>query len=126
MLTNFYKFLSFNFFFLHFINRKTPSKEMKAALKVINDSLQKSSKSNNLKNANGIVQKEWFQISSTDKANPMDVEDYLDCFEEYSNLLLKYVVNMTDSNVSENFHYHLCNKILIFLIFNFYYLLLLG
>lgn len=70
-------------------------------MKVINDSLQKSStKQSNLKNANGIVQREWFQISSTDSANPLDVEDYLDCFEEFSNGLLKYIVNLKDGNVS--------------------------
>lgn len=73
---------------------------MQAALKVINDSLQKSSTTtNSLKNANTIVQKEWFLISSTDAANPHHVEDYLDCFEEYSSGLLKYMVNLIDSNV---------------------------
>jgi hypothetical protein len=40
------------------------------------------------------------QISSTASANPLDVEDYLDCFEEMSNILLEYVVNMTDMSVS--------------------------
>lgn len=74
---------------------------MLAALKVINDSLFKSSSaaSGNLTNANKIVQKEWFQISSTESANPNDVEDYLDCFEEYSSELLRFVVNSPDSNV---------------------------
>ncbi|XP_055372370.1 KN motif and ankyrin repeat domain-containing protein 1 isoform X2 [Condylostylus longicornis] len=86
--------------------KASPSKEMKAALKVINDSLQKStSKSNNLKNANAIVQKEWFKISSVDKANPLNVEDYLDCFEDYSMLLLKYMVNLTDVNGNTAMHY---------------------
>lgn len=74
---------------------------MLAALKVINDSLQKLQHlPTNLKNANKIVQKEWFHISSTESANPLDVEDYLDCFEEFSPGLLKYVVNLSDSNVS--------------------------
>lgn len=68
---------------------------------MINDSIQKSTiNSNHLKNANNIVQKEWFKVSSTDTANPHDVEDYLDCFEEFSNHLLRYIVNLTDSNVS--------------------------
>jgi hypothetical protein len=40
------------------------------------------------------------QISSTASANPLDVEDYLDCFEEMSSTLLEYVVNMTDVSVS--------------------------
>ena len=30
----------------------------------------------------------------------MDVEDYLDCFEEMSSILLEYVVNMTDTELS--------------------------
>jgi hypothetical protein len=40
------------------------------------------------------------QISSTASANPLDVEDYLDCFEEMSGTLLEYVVNMVDMSVS--------------------------
>lgn len=75
---------------------------MLAALKVINDSLHKTSAgtSANLVNASKIVQKEWFQLSSTETANPNDVEDYLDCFEEYSSELLRYMVNLADTNVS--------------------------
>jgi hypothetical protein len=42
----------------------------------------------------------FLQISSTASANPLDVEDYLDCFEEMSSILLEYVVNMTDMSVS--------------------------
>lgn len=82
-------------------NRVKPSKEMQSALKVINDSLQKGQHlATTLKNANKIVQKEWFRISSTEDSRPFEVEDYLDCFEEYSPNILKYVVNLTDSNVS--------------------------
>lgn len=74
---------------------------MQAALKVINDSLLKGQHlATTLKNANKIVQKEWFRISSTENAQPFEVEDYLDCFEEYSPNLLKYMVNLTDANVS--------------------------
>lgn len=74
---------------------------MQAALKVINDSLLKNQHiATTLKNANKIVQKEWFRVSSTETSQPLDVEDYLDCFEEYSPNLLKYVVNLTDANVS--------------------------
>lgn len=77
---------------------------MQAALKVINDTLQKSNQvSTNLRNANKIVQKEWFRVSSTENAQPLDVEDYLDFFEEYSTNLLKYVVNLSDANVSPLF-----------------------
>lgn len=74
---------------------------MQAALKVINDMLQKSNQvSTNLRNANKIVQMEWFRVSSTENAQPLGVENYLDFFEEYSANLLKYVVNLSDANVS--------------------------
>lgn len=84
----------------------SPSKEMQAALKVINDSLLKGQHlATTLKNANKIVQKEWFRISSTEDAQPFEVEDYLDCFEEYSPNLLKYMMNLTDANVRyKNFY----------------------
>ncbi|XP_031630947.1 KN motif and ankyrin repeat domain-containing protein 4 isoform X2 [Contarinia nasturtii] len=84
----------------------TPSKEMQAALKVINDSLLKGQHlATTLKNANKIVQKEWFRISSTETAQPFEVEDYLDCFEEFSPNLLKYMVNLTDANGNTCMHY---------------------
>lgn len=81
-----------------------PSKEMQAALKVINDSLMKGQHLETiLKNANKVVQKEWFRISSTENAQPHQVEDYLDYFEEFSPDLLKYIVNLTDANVSRTY-----------------------
>jgi hypothetical protein len=40
-------------------------------------------------------------MSSTSKANPLDVEDYLDCFEDVSNELLEHIVNMSDNSVSQ-------------------------
>lgn len=75
---------------------------MKAALKVINDSLQKynNNKSGNLKSANSVVQKEWFTVSSTDTADALQVEDYLDYIDNISTALFKHVVNMIDTNVS--------------------------
>ncbi|XP_037044610.1 uncharacterized protein LOC119080396 isoform X1 [Bradysia coprophila] len=86
--------------------KAVPNKEVLAALKVINDSLQKTNNyETNLKNANRIVQREWFRLSSTDTANPLDVEDYLDCFEEFSTNLLKYMVNLADTNGNTAMHY---------------------
>ncbi|XP_070512371.1 KN motif and ankyrin repeat domain-containing protein 2 isoform X2 [Cardiocondyla obscurior] len=85
-----------------------PSKEMQAAMKVLNDSIKKSPSRNishQLKNATNIIQQEWFKISSTSNANPLDVEDYLDRFEEYSSTLLEYVVNMTDTSGNTAMHY---------------------
>ncbi|XP_029056574.2 KN motif and ankyrin repeat domain-containing protein 3 isoform X1 [Osmia bicornis bicornis] len=85
-----------------------PSKEMQAAMKVLNDSLKKSPSKNishQMKNAINIIQQEWFKISSTVNANPLEVEDYLDCFEECSSCLLEYIVNMTDSSGNTAMHY---------------------
>ncbi|XP_076177002.1 KN motif and ankyrin repeat domain-containing protein 2 kank isoform X2 [Ptiloglossa arizonensis] len=85
-----------------------PSKEMQAAMKVLNDSLKKSPSKNishQMKNAVNIIQQEWFKISSTVNANPLEVEDYLDCFEECSSSLLQYIVNMTDSSGNTAMHY---------------------
>ncbi|CAL7936593.1 unnamed protein product [Xylocopa violacea] len=85
-----------------------PSKEMQAAMKVLNDSLKKSPSKNishQMKNAINIIQQEWFKVSSTLNANPLEVEDYLDCFEECSSSLLEYIVNMTDSSGNTAMHY---------------------
>lgn len=79
---------------------------MQAAIKVVNDSLQKGQNKNlknQLKNATNIIQQEWFKISSLVTANPLDVEDYLDAFEDVSSPLLEYIVNMTDASVSFKF-----------------------
>lgn len=85
-----------------------PSKEMQGAMKVLHDSLQKANNhSKNIKNttAINIIQQEWFKISSLVTANPLDVEDYLDAFEEYSSILLQYIVNMTDDSGNTAMHY---------------------
>lgn len=73
---------------------------MFAALKVINDSLLKAPNTTNISAATKIVQVEWFQISSKDDANAMAVEDYVDCFEEFSPRLLRFMINLADTNVS--------------------------
>lgn len=89
-------------------NRKkaVPSKEMQGALKVLNDSLQKNpSKSLKNQSAVNIVQQEWFKISSLVTANPLDVEDYLDAFEDMSSILLQYIVNMIDVSGNTAMHY---------------------
>ncbi|GJQ67460.1 hypothetical protein Trydic_g5119 [Trypoxylus dichotomus] len=88
--------------------KAVPSKEMQAAMKVLNDSLQKGQTKNienQLKNAINIILQEWFKISSLVTADPLDVEDYLDCFEDISSALLKYIVNMVDSSGNTAMHY---------------------
>ncbi len=92
-------------------NRKKaePSKEMKAALKVLNDSIGKASTpASQVTNAVNIIQQEWFRTSSTKQSNPLDVEDYLDAVEAMTGKgteLLARVVNMTDVNGNTALHY---------------------
>lgn len=86
----------------------TPSKEMCAALKVLNDSIaiRKSSNPMQSTNAVNIVQQEWFKISSTKGSNPLNVEDYLDFLEaDMSKELLSRIVNLTDVNGNTALHY---------------------
>lgn len=80
---------------------------MMSALKVINDHLQKNPEpvESQIQSAREIAACEWFQISSTEKANPDDVEDYLDYFEEQSWELLEYMVNLKDKNGNMAMHY---------------------
>jgi hypothetical protein len=87
--------------------KATPSKEMRSALKVLNDSLmRKSSNPVQSTNAVNIVQQEWFKISSTKGSNPLDVEDYLDAIElDMSKELLERTVNLTDVNGNTALHY---------------------
>merc|ERR1712013_963201 len=73
-------------------NRKkgVPSKEMKGALKVLNDSLSKGASRSNAQvtNAVNIIQQEWFKTSSTKQSNPLD-----------------QVVNLADVNGNTALHY---------------------
>lgn len=90
-------------------NRKKvePSKEMKGALKVLNDSLSRGASRSNAQvtNAVNIIQQEWFKSSSTKQSNPLDVEDYLDSIEEMSRELLDQVINLADVNGNTALHY---------------------
>ncbi|XP_014256373.1 KN motif and ankyrin repeat domain-containing protein 3 isoform X2 [Cimex lectularius] len=89
-----------------------PSKEMRGAMKVLNDALQHSPFEDfpkHMKTAVNIIQQEWFKISSVTTSNPLHVEDYLDCFEEISSTLLEYIVNMTDVTGNTAMHYAVSN-----------------
>ncbi|RWS16348.1 KN motif and ankyrin repeat domain-containing protein 1-like isoform X1 [Dinothrombium tinctorium] len=90
-----------------FMFRAEPSKELKAALKVLNDSLLKPERANKSATTKSlqIIEKEWFRISSQKDSMSNVVEDYLDCFETYSKHLLNQVVNLTDSNGNTAMHY---------------------
>jgi len=89
-----------------------PSKEMMAALKVLQDSLPRgarktSANRNNAQttNAVNIIQQEWFKLSSTKTSKALDVEDYLDAIENMSRDLLEQVVSMVDVNGNTALHY---------------------
>lgn len=82
-----------------------PSKEMQGAMKVLNDSLQKQTKLPKNHRAIDIIQQEWFKISGVVTADPLDVEDYLDAFEDMSSMLLDCIVNMTDASGNTAMHY---------------------
>ncbi|XP_050711968.1 uncharacterized protein LOC126996022 isoform X2 [Eriocheir sinensis] len=90
------------------VSRKkaVPSREMKAALKVLNDSIGKPVRSGQqLTNALNIIQREWLKVSSQKDADPHAVEDYMDAFEEFSKNLLQRVVNLADVNGNTAMHY---------------------
>ncbi|CAL4064705.1 unnamed protein product, partial [Meganyctiphanes norvegica] len=83
-----------------------PPREMKAALKVLNDAIGKPARSGQqLTNALNIVQREWLKVSSQKDANPHVVEDYMDVFEDFSKQLLQRVVNLSDVNGNTAMHY---------------------
>merc|ERR550525_1611143 len=85
-----------------------PSKEMRGALKVLNDSLGRPSASRSsaqITNAVNIIQQEWFKTSSTKQSIPRIVEDYLEAIEGMSRELLDQVVNLADVNGNTALHY---------------------
>merc|ERR1712223_1386212 len=92
-----------------------PSKEMRAALKVLNDSFARRPgnpvrPTSQVTNAVNIIQQEWFKTSSTKQSNPLSVEDYLDAIEDLAGSgsgreLLSRIVNMTDVNGNTALHY---------------------
>jgi KN motif and ankyrin repeat domain-containing protein len=86
---------------------------MKAALKVLNDSVhrpQSRTHSKQLVNAIEIVRREWVQISSTKDANAHVVEDYMDYVESLSMELLERVANMADNNGNTALHYAVSHR----------------
>lgn len=87
--------------------RIEPSKEIKAALKVLNDSLikpEKANKSASIKSLS-IIEKEWFKVAADKTSDPHTVEGYIDCFETFSKHLLNRVVNLDDKSGNTAIHY---------------------
>ncbi|XP_032793772.2 KN motif and ankyrin repeat domain-containing protein 3 isoform X2 [Daphnia magna] len=84
-----------------------PSMEMKAALKVLNDSIHRPQRGSSklLVNAIEIVRREWIQVSSTKEADAHSVEDYMDYIESLSMALLERVANLSDNNGNTSLHY---------------------
>jgi len=87
--------------------RLEPSMEMKAALKVLNDSVHRPQRGSSklLVNAIEIVRREWIQISSMKDADAHSVEDYMDYIETLSMELLERVANLADNNGNTALHY---------------------
>ncbi|KAH9492539.1 hypothetical protein Btru_046401 [Bulinus truncatus] len=52
-----------------------------------------------------LVQQEWFQVSSLKLSSPHQVEDFLSSVNEISKSLLKYIINMSDTNGNTAIHY---------------------
>ncbi|KAK7895869.1 hypothetical protein WMY93_021194 [Mugilogobius chulae] len=57
------------------------------------------------KDAIQMLKQEWFNISGQKSAAADTVEDYLSAFQDFSPLVLKYVVNMADNNGNTALHY---------------------
>ena len=58
-----------------------------------------------------IIEKEWFKIAAEKDSDPHTVEDYLDCYEQFSKHLLNRVVNLDDKSGNTAMHYAIshCN-----------------
>lgn len=89
---------------------------MAEALKTINNSLLKKLGAKpivsvSLKNTKLSLQQAWFQLSSSENAEALDVADFLNFVEKLSLPLLDYCINMVDSNVSLNIPYILFSLI---------------
>ncbi len=93
-----------------------PSREMKAALKVLNGTIGRAGAGtpgairNNAQvtNAVNIVQREWFRITSAKRSSPQEVEDYLDAIGTMGDKgadLLGWVVNLADVSGNTALHY---------------------
>ncbi|KAL4127311.1 hypothetical protein QTP88_011487 [Uroleucon formosanum] len=89
--------------------KDSPSKEMKGALKVLNDSLKKTSATllprTQLKQAIDIVREEWFKVTSSSDCGGHLVRNYVNWFTSYSPVLLEFIINMTDAAGNTVLHY---------------------
>ncbi|XP_001942619.2 KN motif and ankyrin repeat domain-containing protein 2 [Acyrthosiphon pisum] len=89
--------------------KDSPSKEMKGALKVLNDSLKKTSATllprTQLKQAIDIVREEWFKVTSSSNCGGQLVKNYVNWFTSYSPVLLEFIINMTDAAGNTVLHY---------------------
>lgn len=81
--------------------------ELNASCKLLDDFMKKPIKPTPKKvlHAIAVIQREWFKASSQKSAEPLQVEDYLDEFEEISKELMTKIVNMSDNNGNTALHY---------------------
>lgn len=63
------------------------------------------------------IKEEWFKISSAKLSEPYQVEDFMSSFNEISRRLLEYIVNIQDSNVSQDYCYDMIVNLEIIVVF---------
>ncbi|ESP01234.1 hypothetical protein LOTGIDRAFT_212772 [Lottia gigantea] len=87
------------------------SVELRQSCETLSTYLQDSTtvKTEQLNSAVAIIKKEWFKIINNKFVNSYEVEDYMSSFNELSNSLLKYVVNISDDNGNTAIHYAVSN-----------------
>ncbi|MGH0168505.1 UNVERIFIED_CONTAM: hypothetical protein FKN15_054873 [Acipenser sinensis] len=84
------------------------SKKMREACLILKNHLNddvNALKSKEVLSSTHTIQKEWFWVSSSRRALPARVADYLMAFSEVSPALLRHVVNMADGNGNTALHY---------------------
>ncbi|GAB1608235.1 uncharacterized protein LOC115213887 isoform X1 [Argonauta hians] len=83
------------------------TEEMRKACEILHIYLEDSTRiqSKELNNCLDQIRLEWFKVSSHKLSNPHQVEDYLSSFNEIDKKLLKYIVNLLDSNGNCSIHY---------------------
>ncbi|CAI9725380.1 GPI-anchored adhesin PGA55 isoform X2 [Octopus vulgaris] len=83
------------------------SAEMRNACEILHIYLEDSTRvqTKELNSCLDQIRQEWFKVSSHKLSNPHQVEDYLSSFNEIDKKLLKYIVNLLDSNGNCSIHY---------------------
>ncbi|XP_012278042.1 uncharacterized protein LOC105698392 isoform X2 [Orussus abietinus] len=87
-------------------------KEIKAAMKVLNDNLVRSPQKNiskDIKNALKLVEQFWFQFSTHIDADPVKLNSCITSISSFSDTLLNFIINLNDSSGNTALHYSVSN-----------------